>query len=90
MKNQMFYTKNNAKTMVISVAVNIKPSILSITPPWPGKIFPKSLTPTLRFRADSQRSPSWVSNEPKSPTIANIAMYSVKLSFMLAEKYGVK
>ena len=36
----------------------------SSIPPCPGKIVPESLTPALRFQADSKRSPIWPATLP--------------------------
>ena len=37
---------------------NRRASILSKIPPWPGRMVPESLTPDIRFSADSKRSPT--------------------------------
>ena len=47
-----FNRKQNIKT-------NINPSILSSTPPWPGKILLIFLILIFLFRKDAKRSPSW-------------------------------
>ena len=49
-------------------ATNITLSNRSKTPPWPGIIFPLSLTPAIRLNFDSIKSPI----VPITPTIAAI------------------
>ena len=43
-----------------TTTANIRPSTRSSRPPWPGMVFPASLTPNRRFSADSHRSPAMV------------------------------
>src|SRR5215218_498383 len=64
-----------ASTRPIRAAAAQNPSRRSITPPWPGMRTPESFAPKRRFKADSPRSPSWLSTDAtaeRSTTIAKL------------------
>ena len=43
----------------MKTAAKTRLHVRSMSPPWPGKIQPESLTPAVRLKADPARSPAW-------------------------------
>ena len=60
--------------MKINIRTKIKPSILSRTPPWPGKILLTSLIFNFLFKYEMYKSPNWQIIEIVKPVIKNLTL----------------